>query len=591
MIPNDFIQTLLSRVDIVEVVDRLVPLRKAGTNYVACCPFHSEKTPSFTVSPTKQFYHCFGCGAHGTAIGFLMEYAGKSFPDAVEDLARDAGLAVPRVDRPGERERREAAADLTEHLLVAARFYRAALRDSPRAIQYLKGRGLTGAIAAKYGIGYAPDDWQALARAFDDYDDPALEAAGLVIKGEGGKRYDRFRDRVMFPIHDARGRVVGFGGRVIDRGEPKYLNSPETPVFAKGRELYGLFQARDAIRDAGRVVVVEGYMDVVALAQHGVGQAVATLGTATTPIHVQKLFRLTDSVVFCFDGDVAGRKAAWRALENALPVLVDGKNAQFLSLPEGEDPDDFVRKRGNDAFESALANAVPLSDVLLRELAARHPPTSAEGRAALVAAAKPHLAAINAPVLAALIRKRLAELAGLPETELKSLLRPAPGREAETAVSPPERRWAARAPSRRTPSLARELIQGLLLHPDLAREIPLPRPDDGSAEGDALTALVDFCSAETGPLSTAAVMQRFAGTDHDAVLAAALASAHDHALGRDQAEAALRDGAVRWWHQARRAGAEAPVAAEVSDEEAERLRQLEIVRRRITPGGASEVES
>ncbi len=294
MIPNDFIQTLLSRVDIVEVIDRLVPLKKAGANYVACCPFHSEKSPSFTVSPAKQFYHCFGCGAHGTAIGFLMEYAGKTFPDAVDDLARDAGLSVPRVERPGEHERREEVADLTEHLLTAAKFYRAALRDAPRAIDYLKARGLTGAVAARYGIGYAPDEWQSLARAFPDYGDAALEAAGLVIKGDGGKRYDRFRDRIMFPIHDARGRVVGFGGRVLDRGEPKYLNSPETPVFSKGRELYGLFQARDAIRDAARVVVVEGYMDVVALAQHGVGYAVATLGTSTTPVHVQKLFRLTD---------------------------------------------------------------------------------------------------------------------------------------------------------------------------------------------------------------------------------------------------------------------------------------------------------
>jgi DNA primase len=580
MIPNDFIQTLLSRVDIVEVIDRLVPLKKAGANYVACCPFHSEKSPSFTVSPTKQFYHCFGCGAHGTAIGFLMEYAGKSFPDAVEDLARDAGLAVPRVERPGERERREEVADLTEHLLAAAKFYRATLRDTPRAIEYLKGRGLTGAVAAQYGIGYAPDEWQGLERAFSDYGDPALEAAGLVIKGDAGKRYDRFRDRIMFPIHDARGRVVGFGGRVLDRGEPKYLNSPETPVFAKGRELYGLFQARDAIRDAGRVVVVEGYMDVVALAQHGVGYAVATLGTSTTPVHVQKLFRLADSVVFCFDGDNAGRKAAWRALENALPALADGKNAQFLFLPEGEDPDDFVRKRGKAAFEATLAGAVPLSDFLLRELATRHPPASAEGRAALVAAAKPHVAAIAAPVLAALLRRRLAELSGLPEAELKTLLRPATGSAPERGSAAPERRPLARAPARRAPSLARELIQGLLLQPGLARSIALPRPDDGTAEGAALTALVDFCVAAPGPLDTATVMQQFADTPFDPVFATALASAHDHALAVEQVEAQLREGAARWWQNARRAGATTPPPeAGLSVEETERLRQLEIVRR------------
>src|SRR5437899_5426799 len=358
MIPNDFIQTLLSRIDVVDVVDRYVPLKKAGANYVACCPFHSEKTASFTVSRTKQFYHCFGCGAHGTAVGFLMEYGGKSFPDAVEELARDAGLEVPRVEtRPGEAERREQTQDLASLLLTAAKYYRAQLKESPRAIDYLKGRGLTGEIAARFGVGYAPDAWQPLASAFDKYDARELETAGLVIAGDAGKRYDRFRDRIMFPIHDSRGQVIGFGGRVLGDGEPKYLNSPETPLFSKGRELYGLYLARAAIRDAGTVVVVEGYMDVVALAQHGVEYAVATLGTATTPTHVQKLFRQSDRVVFCFDGDGAGRKAAWRALENALPVLADGKNAAFLFLPDGEDPDDYIRKRGKESFETLVDSA------------------------------------------------------------------------------------------------------------------------------------------------------------------------------------------------------------------------------------------
>src|SRR5689334_22617279 len=395
MIPNDFIQTLLGRVDIVEVVDRHVPLKKAGANYQACCPFHSEKTPSFTVSPTKQFYHCFGCGAHGTAIGFLMEHAGKSFPEAVEELARDAGLTVPRDERAGEAESRDETADLSGLMLTAAKFYRARLRASPTAIDYLKGRGLTGNVAARFGIGYAPDAWQALAEAVPDYGDAALERAGLVIRGEGDKRYDLFRDRVMFPIHDSQGRVIGFGGRVLGKGEPKYLNSPETALFSKGRELYGIYLARNAIRAAGRVVVVEGYMDVVALAQHGVEYAVATLGTSTTPTHVQKLFRLADSVVFCFDGDNAGRKAAWRALENALPVLVDGKEATFVFLPESEDPDDFVRRRGKAAFEALLDAGKPLSEFLLEELAHQHPPGSAEGQAALVATAKPLLGEIS----------------------------------------------------------------------------------------------------------------------------------------------------------------------------------------------------
>src|SRR5258705_4037029 len=407
MIPNDFIQSLLSRVDIVDVIDRYVPLKKAGANYSACCPFHTEKTPSFTVSPSKQFYHCFGCGAHGTAIGFLIEYGGRTFPDAVEELARDAGLEVPRIERPGESERREQADDLTAMTLAAAKFYRAALKDAPRAIDYLKERGLTGAIAARFGMGYAPDAWQPLAAAFDRYENPSLETAGLVITGEGGKRYDRFRDRIMFPIHDSRGQVIGFGGRVLGDGEPKYLNSPETPLFSKGRELYGLFLARGAIRDAGTVVVVEGYMDVVALAQHGVEYAVATLGTATTPTHVQKLFRQSDRVGFCFDGDSAGRKAAWRALENALPVLADGKNAAFLFLPDGEDPDDFIRKRGKAAFEALLERALPASEFLLAELSAQHPPTTVEGRAALVTAARPYLAQISAPVLAVLLRRHL----------------------------------------------------------------------------------------------------------------------------------------------------------------------------------------
>ena len=586
MIPNDFIQTLLSRVDIVEVVDRLVPLKKAGANYVACCPFHGEKTPSFTVSPTKQFYHCFGCGAHGTAIGFLMEYSQRSFPEAVEELARDAGLTVPRVERPGDKEKREEAADLTEHLLVAAKFYRSKLKESPRAIAYLKGRGMTGSIAARYGIGYAPDAWQSLETAFSDYADPALEAAGLVTRGDGSKRYDRFRDRIMFPIHDVRGRVVGFGGRVLDKGEPKYLNSPETAVFSKGRELYGLFQARQAIRDAERVVVVEGYMDVVALAQHDVGYAVATLGTSTTAVHVQKLFRLTDSVVFCFDGDDAGRKAAWRALENALPALADGKNAQFLFLPDGEDPDDYVRKRGRDAFERALRGAVPLSEFLLRELAAQHPPSSAEGRAALVAAARPYLAQIDAPVLVALLRRRLAELSGLPEGELKPLLSQRGEMGSSRRDESVPMRRGARSSARRGPSLLRELIQLLLLQPELARGVRLPPLDDATPEAATVRELVDHCSNQEGALSTAAVLQRFADTPHDAVLARALASAQDLGLAPEDAGVQFQAAVRRLWAAAQldgRVDLPADAVGELSPEEAERLRQTGLVQRAGMP--------
>jgi DNA primase len=589
MIPEDFIQTLLARIDIVDVIDRHVPLRKAGANYQACCPFHSEKTPSFTVSPTKQFYHCFGCSAHGTAIRFLMEYAGKSFPDAVEELARDAGLEVPRDERPGAAERREQTLDLAALMLLAAKHYRSALRESPRAIEYLKQRGLTGEIAARYGIGYAPDAWQSLAAAVPDYASPALETAGLVIAGEGGKRYDRFRDRIMFPIHDSRAQVIGFGGRVLGDGEPKYLNSPETPLFAKGRELYGLHQARNAIRMEGRVIVVEGYMDVVALAQHGVENVVATLGTATTPTHVLKLFRLTESVVFCFDGDAAGRKAAWRALENVLPALDDGRTAAFLFLPDGMDPDDYVRQHGKAAFDALVQRAQPLSEFLLTELSARHPHATEEGRAALVAAARPLLAQLDAPVLATLVRKRLAETVGLPEAELRPLLggessrRGAPARGAPDAAAASggmARSPARMPPGRRpAPSLARELIQALLLQPELARSVALPRPDESTPDAAALAALVDYCNGSTHALTTAGVAQHFAGTAVEPVLAQALATAEDHAITVEHAAEHLRAGVARYWQKAQRAGRTAPGAATPTAEEAERLRQLEIVRR------------
>jgi DNA primase len=509
MIPNDFIQTLLARVDIVDTVDRYVPLKKAGANYTACCPFHSEKTPSFTVSPSKQFYHCFGCGAHGTAIGFLMEYGGKSFPDAVEELARDAGLEVPRSVTPVEDARRVQGQDLTGLLLHAAKFYRAALKEAPRAIDYLKDRGLTGPIAVRFGIGYAPDEWQPLARVFPDYQDKALETAGLVVAGDAGKRYDRFRDRIMFPIHDASGRVVGFGGRVLDKGEPKYLNSPETPLFSKGRELYGLFQARQAIRAAGKVVVVEGYMDVVALAQHGIEYAVATLGTATTAAHAQKLFRLTDTVVFCFDGDEAGRRAAWRALENTLAWLADGKNAKFLFLPDGADPDDYVRHRGSAAFEGLVGQAVPLSDFLLSELATRHPPSSAEDRAALVNAAKPLLAQLHAPVLSALLRRRIAEVAGLPEIELAALL---PAHVPRSAPDAP-----ARTPRLPVTSNDRRLLRALLFRPQLATGLDIGLLGPANPERSAVAFIQSATSASPVELTTAALIEQARGTSFEAL--------------------------------------------------------------------------
>jgi DNA primase len=579
MIPNEFIQTLLSRVDIVAVVDRYLPLKKAGTNFVACCPFHSEKTPSFTVSPTKQFYHCFGCGAHGTAISFLMEFGGKPFPDAVEELARDAGLEVPRTHLPPAVGDRDEALDLSGVLLQAAKFYRLQLKESERAIAYLKGRGLSGPVAARFGIGYAPDDWQPLTGAFPDYQSKVLETAGLVIAGDAGKRYDRFRDRIMFPIHDGSGRVIGFGGRVLDKGEPKYLNSPETPLFSKGRELYGMFQARPAIRAAGKVVVVEGYMDVVALAQHGVEFAVATLGTATTPTHAQKLFRVTDTVIFCFDGDEAGRRAAWRALENTLSVLADGKDARFLFLPDGADPDDYIRQRGKSAFEALLDEATPLSDFLLSELAARHPPRSAEGRAALVNAAKPLLAQLSAPVFGALLRQRLAELAGLPERAMTALL----PIQQPTALAP--RKGTV---SRPAPSLIRGLIQCVLLQPELVRRIPVPKPLGANVDGAALAALVAFCEASQAPLTSAGVMQHFAGGPYEDLFVAALTAAESEGLTAELLETELVEAVNRYWLNAQKRGdnAESRRAppAELSVEETERARQRQLARDRVGGG-------
>ncbi len=474
MIPQSFIQDLLGRVDIVEVVDRHVKLKRSGANYSACCPFHTEKSPSFTVSPTKQFYHCFGCGAHGTAIGFMMEYSGMGFVDAVKDLAQSVGMQVPEEARSEYTQRRaEEGPDLLGVLLQAAQFYRNQLKDAPQAIEYLKRRGLSGEIAKRFGIGYAPDGWQNLGQVFADYSDKALHVAGLVKQNEEGRRYDVFRDRIMFPIVDVKGNIIGFGGRVLGDGEPKYLNSPETPVFEKGRELYGLFHARRAIRDAGCVIVVEGYMDVVALAQAGVEYAVATLGTATTPNHVQKLLRQSDEIVFCFDGDAAGRRAAWRALENSLTQLLDGKQLRFLFLPDGEDPDTYVRANGKAAFEAMLAKAEPLSRFLIDELRSNVDIHSSEGRAKLMQQAKPLVKQIAAPMLSLLIRKELAQLAGVSQQELdanfeiRAQARPAPTQRAAPAA----------------PSILRTVLELLVVEPRFSALIQ--RSDLAEAAGVA----------------------------------------------------------------------------------------------------------
>ena len=433
-IPPAFIQELIARADVVEIVGRYVPLKKAGANFMGLCPFHGEKSPSFSVSPTKQFYHCFGCGVHGNAIGFLMEHAGMGFVEAVHDLAGQYGLQVPEDDAsPEERARaagqRQKQATLSEVLEKAGEAYRKQLRQSPGAIDYLKARGVSGEVAKQFGIGYAPAGWRSLASVFPDYDDPLLAESGLVIVNtEDGqldaseaKRYDRFRDRVMFPIRNVKGECIGFGGRVLGDEKPKYLNSPETPVFSKGRELYGLFEARAAFRDRGYALVTEGYMDVVALAQLGFPNAVATLGTACTTEHVQKLFRFTDAVVFSFDGDAAGRRAARKALDGALPFATDVRSVKFLFLPAEHDPDSFIREFGADAFARFVTEATPLSRFMIEAAREGCDLGSAEGRAHMASNARPLWSALPDGALKRQMLGEIAEHVQLGTTDLEAL--------------------------------------------------------------------------------------------------------------------------------------------------------------------------
>ncbi|MCX7149270.1 MAG: DNA primase [Rhodocyclales bacterium] len=576
MIPESFVQELLARVDIVDVVERYVPLRKAGANYSACCPFHSEKTPSFTVSPSKQFYHCFGCGAHGSAISFMMQHAGIGFIEAVEDLASGVGLQVPHEER--NRAERARKAPLTEVMARAMHFYRDQLKASPKAVDYLKNRGLTGEIAAKFALGYAPDGWQGLQQVFPDYDDPALVECGLVIVNEQGRRYDRFRDRVMFPILDQRGNVIGFGGRVIGEGEPKYLNSPETPLFEKGRELYGLTQARQAIRDTDTVIVVEGYMDVVALAQHGIGNAVATLGTACTPTHVHKLLRQASKVVFCFDGDSAGRKAAWRALEACLEQLSDDKSAGFLFLPPEHDPDSFVRAEGAETFKRLVAHPTTLTEFLLRELKAGVDLASAEGRARLVHEAKPHLTRLAAPILRVQLVKAVAEASALTQAEV----------ETQCGLKPASRGRAAPAATKHRPppsSVEYKLLQIVLHKPEWAARLPLELIDRERAEGQALSAIADAIDhGEMAAGGFGLLLEFFRNTPHEALIAGIAANMVEE-VDLGALEGVFNDSVVRLRHTALTAEIEQLTARArqgLSPEERHRLAEL-LAKKRPAP--------
>ena len=517
-IPEKFIDDLLQRVDIVDVIDSRVPLKKAGKEYKACCPFHEEKTPSFTVSQPKQFYHCFGCGAHGTAIGFLMEYERLSFPEAVRELAGRAGMQIP--DSVPENEGTAArSASLLDLLSEANAWYQRQLRDHPAAktaVDYLKRRGLTGEIAAQFEIGYAPDGWDNLLNALgtDDARRETLFEAGMLIKKDSGGYYDRFRQRIMFPIHDYRGRVVGFGGRILGDGEPKYLNSPETPVFHKGREAYGLFRARDAIRREQRVLVVEGYMDVVALAQYGIDYAVATLGTATTRDHLQRLFRYAPEVVFSFDGDRAGRDAAWRALETALPLMDGGNQVSFLFLPEGEDPDTMVRKEGTEAFSQRVRQAMPLPAYLEEVLRSQVDMSRLDGRARLLELAKPLLAQIPAGIFREMLVSRFAEISRENSGNLSTLLGFSESPALSTNRKPPVKR-----PKSGQPSLMRRLVARLVQHPRLARLVQSEQEIAGlEGAGAELFGELVRVLHQHPDLPTQALIERFRDTEHFASL-------------------------------------------------------------------------
>ena len=546
MIPPAFLQDLLSRVDVVDLVGRHVQLKRGGANWSGLCPFHAEKSPSFTVSPSKQFYHCFGCGAHGDAIRFLVEYSGMSFIDAVKDLAQQVGMTVPDDDRtPQQREQAEAQkqrrATLSDVLAKAADAYRKQLRQSSRAVDYLKGRGLTGEIAARFGLGYAPEGWRGLASVFPSYDDPLLEESGLVIvQGDEGddeaqrKRYDRFRDRIMFPIRSVQGDVIGFGGRVLDRGEPKYLNSPETPVFSKGRELYGLFEARSAIRERGHVLVVEGYMDVVALAQSGFGNAVATLGTACTPDHVQKLFRFTDSVVFSFDGDAAGRRAAGRALEASLPHATDTRTIRFLFLPSEHDPDSYVRELGSEAFEQCIAQAVPLSRQLAELASEGNDLETAEGRARMLATAKPLWTTLPGGALKRQVLAQFAQLARLDPNELTALWEGTPPpRPANAPKRPAPRRW--RLVSQGAATLLDRAVWLLVQRSDLWVKLDGESHDQLAAQAapyDLFFGCIERSLHEHGPLAPAAMLEELQREAAAAAETSSTGSAGPAALAR-----------------------------------------------------------
>jgi len=517
-IPRSFIDDLLARLDIIDIIDPRVKLKKKGKNYGACCPFHNEKTPSFSVSQEKQFYHCFGCGAHGNAIDFLMEYERLEFVESIEELASYLGLEVPREQRSGgyssaPKANTEQKRSLYDMMGSIAQFYRSQLKQSSSkpAIEYLKDRGLSGEIVQKFGIGFVADEWDLVRKNFGQT--PAaqemLVSGGMLIENDKGNRYDRFRGRVMFPIRDRRGRVIGFGGRVIGDGTPKYLNSPETPIFHKGKELYGLYEVMQAYREPPQVLVVEGYMDVVALAQYGVDYSVASLGTSTTGDHLQLLFRQTGTVVCCYDGDRAGREAAWRAMENALSFLKDGNTLKFMFLPDGEDPDSYIRQHGKEAFEQEVANATPLSEFLFNTLLAQVDSGNEEGKAKLASLAAPLINKVPTSTLRLQLRKLLGQRIGIfDDNQLQQLI----AKDAKPESAPQPHKEIKRTPMR-------EVIALLLQNPSYSELVP----DLSSVQHIALPGLslfaevLDKCRAHPN-INTGQLLEHWRNEQHSTLL-------------------------------------------------------------------------
>jgi len=509
LIPQHFIDELIARADIVEVLGHRIQLKKAGREFKACCPFHGEKTPSFTVSPAKGFYHCFGCGAHGTVISFLMEHDHLTFVEAVESVAGVLGIEVPRDEsqRPARK-----FDELFELMRKIELDFQAQLKTNQPAIDYLKARGVDGATAKRFGIGYAPSGWSHLLDKFGKSKEATerLLAVGMIIRKDNGQHYDRFRDRLMFPIKDSRGRTIGFGGRVLGNEEPKYLNSPETVLFHKGRELYGLYEARQALRNIERLVVVEGYMDVVALARHGVDFATATLGTATTDEHLNRLFRICDEVSFCFDGDRAGRAAAWRALENSLPQIREGRQIRFVFLPDGQDPDSFVQDKGASAFEKEVHEAVPLSDFMIGELSGQVDMDSVDGRARLAELARPLVSKIPAGIYKELLIGRLAEAVGLSASKLEAILaKDVPAARPDKQIISMQHRTRPQGGSGGKLSIVRRAITLLLHHPEAAQKLHVERLAGVTKPGtDLLRDLIETVHAEPN-MTTAGLLERY----------------------------------------------------------------------------------